>query len=101
MFCLNHRKKTIVKDTVLTFCDVSLINNIGNLTLFEGNNSDNGHKGNSAAGSKEYDKKISSYRESSSKTTRNLAMKYAEFNEATIKLRCVELAAMLNKHTRY
>ena len=32
----------------------SLMNNIGNLTLIEGKNSDNGHKGNSSLGSKSY-----------------------------------------------
>ena len=33
------------------------MNNIGNLTLIEGKNSDNGHKGNSSLGSKSYVKK--------------------------------------------
>ena len=37
--------------------DQSLMDNIGNLTLYEGKNSVNGHKGNSALGSKPYEKK--------------------------------------------
>ena len=56
------------------------MNNIGNLTLIEGKNSDNGHKGNSSLGSKSYVKKKKSYEQSSSKVTRNVAEKYETFD---------------------
>ena len=54
----------------------SLMNNIGNLTLIEGKNSNNGHKGNSSLGSKSYDKKIDSYKESSSKITNDIVVHF-------------------------
>ena len=59
--------------------DQSLMNNIGNLTLIEGKNSNNGHKGNSSLGSKDYSKKIESYMGSSSSITRTIAKTYKIF----------------------
>jgi hypothetical protein len=79
----------------------SLINNIGNLTLIEGKNSDNGHKGNSSLGSKSYVKKKKSYDESSSKVTRNIAEKYETFEEKNIIERSIFIISELNKYTNY
>lgn len=80
----------------------SLINNIGNLTLLEGNNSDNGHKGNSSLGSSTYNKKVLSYNESSCKITRDITKKFKNnFGEEQIKERNKEIIELLNKHTNY
>jgi hypothetical protein len=81
--------------------DQSLMNNIGNLTLIEGKNSDNGHKGNSSLGSKSYVKKKKSYDESSSKVTRNISEKYATFEEQHIIERNRFIVSELNKYTNY
>ena len=43
--------------------NLSLMDNIGNLTLIEGKNSMCGHKGNSSLGSKSYDRKKKSYQD--------------------------------------
>ena len=79
----------------------SLMNNIGNLTLIEGKNSDNGHKGNSSIGCKLYDKKQISYAESSSKITRNIAEKYNTFEEKDIIERNKYISIKLNEITNY
>jgi hypothetical protein len=79
----------------------SLMNNIGNLTLIEGKNSDNGHKGNSSLGSKSYIKKKKSYEQSSSKVTRNVAEKYETFEEKDIINRNIYIISELNKYTNY
>jgi uncharacterized C2H2 Zn-finger protein len=81
--------------------DQSLMNNIGNLTLIEGKNSDNGHKGNSSLGSKMYDKKITSYKQSSCKLTRDIPETYNNFNEGIIIDRCSKITSLLNKYTHY
>ena len=77
------------------------MDNIGNLTLFEGKNSENGHKGNSSLGSKTYNKKIESYKGSSCKITRNIAEKYKNFTEDTIIKRNEEIVILLDNHTNY
>jgi uncharacterized C2H2 Zn-finger protein len=79
----------------------SLMDNIGNLTLIEGKNSDNDHKGNCSIGAKSYDKKISSYKGSSSIITRNIPEKFKHFTENTILTRNDEIVLLLNKHTNY
>jgi hypothetical protein len=80
----------------------SLMNNIGNLTLYEGKNSENGHKGNSSLGAKPYDKKRLSYKDSSCKATRDIAEKYVvDFTEDDIITRTNEIISVLNKHTNY
>jgi hypothetical protein len=81
--------------------DLSLINNLGNITLLEYKNSENGHKGNSALGSKDYSIKKQQYKDSSSKITRLIADTYNEFNETEILNRCGQLATILNKYTNY
>lgn len=79
----------------------SLMDNIGNLTLLESKNSSNGHKGNSACGSKSYDKKKTSYKGSSSMITRNISEKYQTFKEGAISERNKEIASLLNEYTNY
>lgn len=79
----------------------SLMDNIGNLTLIEGKNSDNGHKGNSSLGSKSYDKKINSYKNSSCTITRKVAENHETFTEKTIIKRNLEIILLLNEYTNY
>ena len=82
--------------------NLALMNNIGNLTLIEGKNSSNGHKGNSSLGSKPYDKKIKSYRDSSYKVTRDIACDFNNsFDEDQINERCKKLAKLLDTYTDY
>ena len=82
-------------------CNPSLMDNIGNLTLIEGKNSDNGHKGNSSLGSKTYDKKVISYKGSSSMITRDIVDNYKTFTEKTIIERNNKIRELLNTHTNY
>jgi hypothetical protein len=77
------------------------MDNIGNLTLIEGKNSDNGHKGNSSLGSKTYDKKIESYKGSSCKITRDIPEKFKSFTESEIIQRNREIISLLNNYTNY
>lgn len=77
------------------------MNNIGNLTLIEGKNSDNGHRGNSSLGSKPYEKKIDSYKNSNCMTTCNIVEKYETFTEQEIIDRNNEIKLQLNKYTNY
>ena len=77
------------------------MDNIGNLTLLEGKNSDNGHKGNSSLGPKTYDKKIASYKGSSCKITRDVAETFGSFTELTIIERNKQIISLLNKYTNY
>lgn len=84
-----------------TLADQSLMNNIGNLTLLEGKNSVNGHKGNSSIGCKSYANKKKSYQESSSKVTRNISEKYETFEEKNIIERSKFIVSELNKYTNY
>ena len=79
----------------------SLMDNIGNLTLIEGKNSDNGHKGNSSLGAKPFIKKKASYAGSSSTITRDIPKKYEEFTEDSIIKRNEELVNLLHIHTNY
>lgn len=79
----------------------SLMDNIGNLTLIEGKNSDNGHKGNSSLGSKSYVNKKNSYKDSDCKITRNIYEKYENFEEKDIIERNVYIVSELNKYTNY
>ena len=81
--------------------DQSLMNNIGNLTLLEGKNSLNGHKGNSSMGSKSYDNKQKSYAGSSSKITRNISETYKTFEEKDIIERNKFISIKLNEFTDY
>jgi len=91
----------ICQKNIKLLSNQSLMDNIGNLTLIEGKNSDNGHKGNSSLGAKPFSKKISSYAGSSSTITRDVAKKYEEFTEENIIKRNEELVDLLNIHTNY
>ena len=84
-----------------TFSNQSLMDNIGNLSLIEGKNSESGHKGNSSLGSKKYDKKKDSYKTSSSMITRKIVDSYKTFTEDTITKRNEEIIDLLNKYTDY
>ena len=78
------------------------IDKIGNLTLLEGKNSDKiGHKGNSSIQNKLYKDKLNSYKESSVKVTRELAVLHNAFSESTIQERSIELLNQLNENTSY
>jgi len=79
----------------------TLINNIGNLTLLEGKNSDNNHKGNSSLGKKTYDKKKLSYQGSCSKITREIPLKFNCFTEEAINERNKQIVKLLNRYTNY
>jgi hypothetical protein len=81
--------------------DQALMHNIGNLTLIEGKNSDNGHKGNSSLGSKTYNKKKESYKGSSCMITRNIVNNYEIFTEDIITIRNNEIVPFLNEYTNY
>jgi hypothetical protein len=76
-------------------------NKIGNLTLLEGSNSKNGHKGNFSLQDKEYIKKKDSYKKSSSIVTASIPQEYNTFTEATISKRTKVIAKELNKFTNY
>ena len=78
-----------------------LLDNIGNLTLIEGPNSKNGHKGNSSLGSKPYSYKKDFYKESSSKITRDIALEFITFSEEDIQKRNKIIVSLLNQHTIY
>ena len=78
------------------------IDRIGNLTLLEGRNSENGHRGNSSCGAREYNKKIQSYKGSSSKITNDIPTEYPDkFDEEEIIKRTKTLIKKLNKYTMY
>ena len=81
--------------------DQSLIGRIGNLTLLEGKNSANGHKGNNSLGSKAYTQKKLSYEKSSYMISRNIVKEYKTFEEKEIILRSQSLSIELNKYTNY
>jgi len=109
--CINTDLQTVSLDYTLEhiYCqknkanlrDPSLMDNIGNLTLIEGKNSLNGHKGNSSLGPKEYDKKIESYKGSSCLLTRKIPENFTSFTEETIIDRNTIIADLLNNYTNY
>jgi hypothetical protein len=81
--------------------NIKSLNNIGNITLYEGKNSSNGHKGNSSLGIKPYDYKKIYYKDSSSKITRMLYENFPSFEEEQIYERSKIIAELLNKHTKF
>jgi hypothetical protein len=79
-----------------------LIDVIGNLTLYEGTNSDiSKHQGNSSLGAKNYSEKRESYRNSNCKLTRQISEEYVSFTEQDIKKRNEELIDLISIHTEY
>jgi len=109
--CINTDKHIVPLDYTLehVFCqkDKTKLSNqhlmdcIGNLTLYEGKNSENGHKGNSALGSKPYANKKQSYSKSNCMLTRNISQNYDSFEEKNIIDRSNEIIEQLNKYTNY
>jgi hypothetical protein len=81
--------------------DRKLIHNLGNLTILEGSNSENGHRGNSSLGNKKYVDKVISYKSSSSFITKQLGENYSDFKEEHIIKRCKELSKQLNEQLQY
>ena len=79
----------------------SLMDNIGNLTLIEGKNSENGHTGNFSLGSKKYEKKKNSYKNSSCKITREIVQNYETFSEDNIIDRNKKITELLQMYTDY
>jgi len=77
------------------------LNNLGNLTLLEGKNSPNNHKGNRSIKTKEYKDKKESYKKSESLLTKNLVENYENFTEADILTRNQYLVGKLEEFTRY
>ena len=92
IFCKNDKAK---------LSNQSLMDNIGNLTLYEGKNSENGHEGNYALGKKSYDKKKTFYSKSNCMITREISQNYATFEEKSIIERNKNLIEKLNRHTNY
>jgi hypothetical protein len=80
----------------------ALMNSIGNVTLLEGKNTKDVQKGNSSLGSKDYIKKIDSYKNSSCKITREITERYVDaFTERDIQDRANSIAHRMNQHTSY
>lgn len=77
------------------------LNNLGNLTLLEGKNSPNNHKGNRSIKTKEYKDKKESYKKSESLLTKNLVENYENFTEEDILTRNQYLVRKLEEFTRY
>ena len=79
------------------------INKLGNLTIYEQKNSDNGHKGNSGLGSKDYQKKKEFYSKSSSLITREISeiFKGTKFMDEEIEKRTTDLFKELHVFTNY
>lgn len=81
----------------------TLMNNIGNLTLLEGTNSENGHSGNMSIGAESYKHKKKSYRGSNSFITRQIMVDHTNdtFDEKDIKIRACSIVKSLEEYTRY
>jgi len=74
---------------------------LGNLTILEGKNSENGHKGNRSIKDRPYNEKRIQYEMSSNVITRDIAKKYENFTETVIIERTRELFKHLNELTDY
>lgn len=78
----------------------NLIYKLGNLTILEGKNSVNGHKGNRSIKDKDFGLKKKQYENSEYRITRNIC-KYENFDIKTIEDRTIELFELLEKYTDY
>ncbi len=78
-----------------------LIDSIGNLTILEGANSKNGHKGNSSIKDKQYVEKKRSYEQSCVKITKDIVKGYPQFNEDCIVSRTNDIVVKLEQYTNY
>jgi hypothetical protein len=80
--------------------DSSSMNKLGNLTLLEKGNSQNGHKGNSSIKATEYHLRLDSYKQSCVILTRRIPTEYpTQFTEAEILDRTRRMATELEKLT--
>jgi hypothetical protein len=80
--------------------DKNHVNLLGNLTLLEGKNSENGHRGNKSLQDKPYSSKKESYKQSEFKGTRKVVDDYPEdFQEAQILTRTQAMATFLAEKT--
>jgi hypothetical protein len=78
------------------------INDIGNLTLLEGTNSQNGHKGNSSCGANDFIKKLPSYKNSHCTLTKDIVTDYKiKFDESDIITRRDKIINLLDLNTKY
>ena len=89
----------INKQSELTTAE--LVYYLGNLTILEPKNSQNGQKGNRSIKDGSYDLKKTQYRLSSNKLTRDIVDNYDVFDSSAIKSRTNELVKVLNVMTDY
>lgn len=76
-----------------------LINRIGNLTLFESGNNENGMKGNRCVKDKPFTEKKEYYKQSSINMTKEIGDKYSTWNDNDIKKRSKEISSFVDKET--
>jgi uncharacterized protein with ParB-like and HNH nuclease domain len=92
----------IPKDNIDELQNKSLINAMGNLTLYESKNTEIiKHIGNRGLGKKPYCEKRRHYKNSNSCITKMLSKKYKTFGEEDIRIRMLELCELLNEYTDY
>jgi hypothetical protein len=100
--CLSNTLEHIIpQKNKNTLKNQMLIDTIGNLTILEGSNSKNGHKGNSSIKDKIYSEKKKSYELSCVKLTKDIVKKYSSFNEESILSRTKEIVNKLQTYTNY
>lgn len=75
------------------------IDKIGNLTLFESENSENGHKGNRSLQDLDFDKKKEYYEQSIFKITQNIVEDYDTWNDKNIIKRTEKIIKFIDKET--
>ena len=95
---LSNTLEHIIPQSKEEECDK--VHSLGNLTLLEGTNSKNGHKGNSSIKDKPYEEKRNSYKTSCVQLTKQIAETYITFNEDSILQRERLLIEMLETYTR-
>jgi hypothetical protein len=89
------------KNRVEELNNQKLVNQIGNTTLLEGENSQNGHKGNKSLKDKPYVDKKQYYERSSVPSTIKLAKDYQNFDENSIIERSNSIATKLEEFTHF
>lgn len=95
---LSNTLEHIIPQSKEEECDK--VHSLGNLTLLEGTNSKNGHKGNSSIKDKPYEEKRVSYKTSCVQLTKQLADMYETFTKESIVQRERVLIEMIEKYTR-
>ena len=89
------------KNRIAELNNQKLVNQIGNTTLLEGENSQNGHKGNKSLKDKPYVDKKQYYDRSSVPSTIKLAKEYQNFDEKSIIERSKSIAIKLEEFTHF